>query len=900
MRWGQREERERDLEREIHSDLELEAEERRDSGLSPEEARYAARRALGNVTWVQEEVREMWGRTCLETICRDLRFGARQLRKNPGFTVTAVLTLALGIGANTAIFSLVNAVLLKSLPGVQTPDNLVLFSDGTAEGSLVANTPDAGTLPLYSYGLYNRLRHQLRLFDDVAAQQSNTTGAVIERAGSDSGRTAGPASARCVSANYFDVLGVHAFLGRTFRPGDQTAPGANPVLVLSYGYWQRRFGADPSLIGAPLTVNGFPYTVAGVTPPNFIGTKVGAATDFWVPLTMQEQLMRRESRLSPSDKTWWLLVIGRIKPGVAVSQAQAEVNGALQQYLAETAVDAGEVAGARRVRAELFPGGKGVLSPRSQFGPSLLVLMGAVGLLLLIACINVSHLLLARSVRRQPEITLKLALGAGRAHIVRQQMTEGLLLSVLGGSAGLALGRFCTAAFVRLASTGQVPLVVDTTPDVRVFVFSSLLILSAAVLFGLVPVWQASRTQLSGSLKEASRGVTGSAGRRAFSRLLLVSQVALSFLLLVCAGLLTQTLRNLQNIDKGFGEEHLLLVSLNSRLTGLTPRQMAPVYQQLLDEMSSLPVRSVSMATDTPLSGNTNTTDISIPGRVSRQGEDMEVQVVVVTPGYFETMGMTILKGRGISREDRSTSPRIAVVNEAMARRFFQSGEVPGARFHAGGQDRDLTVVGVLKNPRIDDLRSEPRPIIFLPLAQSPDYLRGLQVRTQGDPAMVAAQIRTIVRRVNPDLAVNQIVTLHQQVDRSLARERLIATLSGIFGVLALVLVCVGLYGVLSQSVAQRTAEIGLRVALGADRRRVRWLILRESLVLLAAGIAIGIPAALAAAKAMAGLLYALSPADPRIMVGAMAAVVLVTVSASYIPAWRASRVDPMVALRYE
>jgi predicted permease len=899
MRWWHRKQREEDLERELRSDLELESQEQRENGLSPEEARYAARRALGNVTMLKEEVREMWGWTYVETIWQDLRFGARQLHQSPGFTLTAMLTLALGIGANTAIFSLVNAVLLRSLPGVQSPDNLVLFSDGTEEGSFVANTPDTGRLSMYSYALYNRLRHQLSVFDDVAAQQSNTTGAVVERPASDSGSEAGPASARCVSANFFDVLGVPPLLGRTFRAEDQATPGANPVLVLSYRYWQRRFGADPALIGAQLIVNGFPYTVVGVTPPNFIGTKVGAATDFWVPLTMQEQFMRRESMLSPNDRTWWLLVIGRIKQDVPLSQAQAEVNVALQQFLAETPASPDDIARRQRVRAELSPGGKGVLSPRSQFGPSLLLLMGAVALLLVIACINVSHLLLARSVRRQSEVTLKLALGASRARVIRQLITEGLLLSALGGIAGLTFGRWCTAMLVRLASTGQVPLVVDTTPDVRVLVFSSLLILSTALLFGLVPVWQASRTQLSGSLKEASRGVSASAGGHTFSRLLLISQVALSVLLLVCAGLLSQTLRNLQKVDKGFREEHLLLVNLNSRLTGLNSRQMVPVYEQVLDDMSALPVRSASMASDSPLSGNTNTTDISIPGRASTPGEDMEVQVIVVTPSYFETMGMNILQGRGFSRQDRSTSPRVAVVNEAMARRFFDSGEVLGRHFQAGGQDQELTVAGVVKNPRMNDLRSEPRPTIFLPLAQSSGNLRGLQVRTDGDPAMVAAQIRQVIRRVNPNVAVNQIITLNEQVERSLVRERLIATLSGVFGVLALVLVCVGLYGVLSQSVAQRTAEIGLRVALGADQRWVRWLIFRESLVLLVAGIAAGIPASLAVAKGISGLLFALSPADPRSLIGATTAVVIVTLLASYIPAWRASRVDPMVALRH-
>ena len=498
----------------------------------------------------------------LDEFLKDLRLGGRRLRKSPGFASTAVITIALAIGANTAIFSLLNAVLLRPLPGVRSPDSLVLFSDGTFEGRLTATTPDPGTLAAYSYPLYTRLRDELRLFDAVAAQQSNTTGAVVQRAGSDS--DADPASARCVTANYFDVLGVTALIGRTFGAGDQTSPGANPVLILSHGYWQRRFGGALSIVGSQVIVNGLRYTVVGVTPPHFKGTRIGAATDLWVPITMQAQFMRRASMLSSRDNSWWLLVIGRTRRGVSLSQAQAEVNVALQQFLADTPASAGETAARARVRAELFPGARGVSSPRRQFGAALLVLMGGVGLLLVIACMNVSHLLLARSFRRQAEVSLQLALGATRSRLVRQLVTEALLLAVLGGLAGLAIGRWCTAGLVRLASTGQTPLVVDTTPDMRVLAFSALLILATAVLFGLVPLWQTSHVQLSSSLRAKSRGLLGSPGRRAFGRLLLISQVALSLLLLVGAGLLTQTLRNLEELDKGFREEGVLLVTLNS------------------------------------------------------------------------------------------------------------------------------------------------------------------------------------------------------------------------------------------------------------------------------------------------------------------------------------------------
>jgi predicted permease len=366
------------------------------------------------------------------------------------------------------------------------------------------------------------------------------------------------------------------------------------------------------------------------------------------------------------------------------------------------------------------------------------------------------------------------------------------------------------------------------------------------------------------------------------------------------AGLLTQTLRNLQEVDKGFREAGVLLVNLNSRLTELSPQQLVPVYEQLLDRISSLRIQSASMAADTPLSGNTNTTDISIPGRASALEDDMEVQVVVVTPRYFETMGMNIVEGRGVTADDRAGAPRVTVINEALAGRFFNAGGVLGRRLRAGGQAQELTVVGVVKNARVNDLRSEPRPIVYLPLAQSPEFLRGLQVRTAGEPGGLAAEIRQIIRNTNANLAVNEVSTLGQQVDQSLVRERLIATLSSAFGMLALILVCVGLYGVLSQSVAQRTSEIGIRVALGSTHRGIQWLVMRESLVVVLSGIAIGVPAALATGRGMAGLLFGLSAIDLRTLSAAVAVVVVVTILASYLPAWRASHVDPIVALRHE
>lgn len=899
MSWWERKKlRNGEIEEELDYHLAMLAKERVEEGAQPAEGSLFARRKLGNKTLITEVTREMWRWNSLETVWQDLRYAFRQLRQSPGFAFVAVMTLALGISANTAIFSLLDGVLLRALPGVRSPGALVLFSDGGFEGSFRANIPDPGPLPLYSYPLYERLRDHAQLFDGIAAQQSNTGGANVQAAGSEADGTANEASGRCVTANYFDVLGVSAFRGRTFGANDQTAPGANPVLVMSYGYWQRRFGGNPAVIGSRLIVNGSPFTVIGITPPNFIGTEVGSATDFWVPVTMQAQLMRRESFLSRD--AWWLLVIGRIKPGVSLEQAQASFNVVLQQYLSEVPLRPDEVAGRKRVRIELLPGVKGVSPLRQKFGLPLVVLMAGVGLLLLIACINISHLLLARSIRRQREISLRLALGASRIRVLRQLATEGLLFSLLGGMAGLVLGRWCSYGLLHLASPGPVPLAVDVSADARVLLFTSLLTIATGILFSLAPMWRVLGIELNASLQAMSRSVSGSVMRRSFGRLLLVSQVALSLLLLVGAGLLVQTLRNLKNIDKGFREEHVLLVNVWFRLAGLNPLQTMTVYQELLDRISALPgVRSASLALQTPLSGNTDTTDISIPGHPAPWGTDMEVEVMVVTPRYFETMGMSLAQGRGLTRDDQANTPRVAVINEAMARKFFYSNALD-RRFCCGAQNAELTVVGIVKNAKLLNLRDQVRPVMYLPLAQSPTLLKSIQIRTAGDPVLLASQIRQIARNVNPNLPVMQVNTLRDQVDRSLVEERLVAILSSAFGTLALLLVCIGLYGVLSQGVAQRTSEIGVRMALGAQRRQVQWLVLREAFLLVLFGIAIGLPIALVAARGLTRMLFGLSPANPLILSIACTTILIVAALAAYMPAWRASRVDPIVALRYE
>ena len=662
MTWWSRFWRRNEVEQDLGRELQFHIAERistlRGSGLSEEEARRQVRQEFGGIEQVKEECRDARRMNMLDDLGRDLRYSLRTLRKSPGFTLIAVTTLAFGIGANTAIFSLLNGVLLRSLPGTDSPRSLVLFSDGNFEGGFGANVPDPGALPAFTYPLYLHVRNQTKLFD-VAAEQSNYSVAKVEASGFESNAASDQAVGRCVTTNFFNVLGVSAFRGRIFQKEDQTAPGADPIIVLSYAYWQRRFGGNPAVIGSRLIVNASPYTVIGITPPAFMGTTVGEEADFWIPLTMQPKLVQRPEMLTRRDM-WWLLLIGRLKPGVSLSQAQADANVAVQQYLAQAPTSLNDRADRKLVRIELLPGAKGVSPLREKFGFALFALMGGVGLLLFIACLNLSHLLLARSTRRQREIALRLMLGASRMRVLRQLLTEAFLLCSLGGVAGLILGPLCSHALLRVASPDPAPLAVDVNADSRVFAFTLMLTLATGGLFSVIPLLQALRMQLSAGLQAVSRTFSGNLKNRSFSRLLLISEVALSLLLLTGAVFLVQTLRNLKSFDKGFREQHVLLVRFGARLTGLSPIQMMPVYKELLDRTSVLPgVQSASLALQAPLTGDSNTTDISLPGYMPKSGENMEVEVMAVTPHYFETMGMTILRGViSVSRTTR-TRPRL-------------------------------------------------------------------------------------------------------------------------------------------------------------------------------------------------------------------------------------------------
>jgi putative ABC transport system permease protein len=836
---------------------------------------------------------------------RDLRYGVRSLRRSPAFAVMVVLSLGVGIGANAAVFRLVNAVFLRPLP-VRDPDGLVLFSDGASPGLSTVLT--AGRLDLFSYPLYLSLRAEEGIFDGLAAQESGTTTALVRWTGPVEPGSVDHAVGRSVSANYFSVLGVGAHRGRTFLPDDEHGASAQPVMVLSHGYWSRRFGADPQIIGATVTMDGRPITVVGVAPPDFTGTEVGRATDFWVPL------LANPPAFLASPKHRWLYLIARARPGTSMAAAQARVNVILQQFLAQNEADtwflARQQARRQAVHITLERGATGMSMIRQRFRDPLLALAAGVGLLLLIVCLNVSYLLLARALGRQREVAIRIALGAGRGRLLRQLFAEGLILSATGAAvAGLAT-HWLTEGLLSRASSGPWQLNVDVPLDARVLGFTAALTLATTLLFGLVPAWRA-WTDLRGKLAATSHLLTTGSSRMLTTRLLLASQVAFSLTLLFGAGLLAGSLGRLRGVPKGFNEEHLLVLELNSSLTGLDKEKSLVLYDEILRRVSQLPgVRMASLSTTTPLSGHGMFRRILLRENVASAGSEEGLEVGwnagIVTPGYFETLGMPMVRGRALSREDGANAPRVAVVNEAVVRKFFEGVGALGKRFRFGGdppERPDIEVVGIVGDAKSRTLREPPQPTVYVPVSQTPFLLQSLQVRTQedlGDVGSLAEQINRQVRDAHPDLIVQGVRTMRDQRERSLVPERLLVTLWGTFGLAALLLVSLGLYGVMSQWVARRTREIGVRMALGATTSGVRWLIVRQALGIVLAGMAAGIPAAALSARLLKVFLYGVTPMDSSTLGMVASTLLAVSALAAYLPARRASRIDPMAALRCE
>ncbi len=916
---------ERDLEDEIRSHLDMQIEDNLRLGMSPEEARYEALRKFGGVERVKESYRDRISLSVVDSTLQDLRYALRMLRRNPGFAVVAVLTLALGIGANTAIFSLIDAVLLKRLP-VKNPEHLALLRHANV-GKIA--TP-------FAYRTYKQFREQNQVFSGVLAYHPLRLSVSVD------GQPEPGVAGQLVSGNYYSVLGVNAALGRTILPDDDRTPGESPVCVISHDYWQRRFAGDPAIVGKIIQLSGTPFTVIGVTQPEFFGLEVGSSLDISVPLMMQQQVMPGiGSYVDESANLPNFTVMGRLRPGASMSQAQVSLSLLYQQIVAEYAtsnwgVKPGISPSWLEEKLVLESGSQGLSELRWQFSRPLLVLMIVVALVLTTACANVAGLLLARAVSRRKEIAIRVALGGGRLRLIRQLLTESVLLASLGGLLGLLFAYWGTSLLLPLMSQGEIPTHLNLSPDARVLGFTVAVSVLTGLLFGLAPASLATRVDMNSALKNDASGLA--TGRRGapmtFGKMFVVSQVALSLLLLTGAGLFVRSLRNLQQADAGFARENVLVTKLEPSGSADKSSQLAARYDDLLRRVEAIPgVKMASLVGYSPMSRREwlvmgqnpewARSLISIQGYTPQPGEEMLIPFIQVYPNSFATLGIPLLAGRDFRPQDtqvwrpRVCSPAalVGIINESMARRFFGNQSPIGRRFGPAnarpmqcpdgswwGGPGAIEIIGVVKDVKYTSLRNEGRAMFYVPFHQANTSWgqMTLAVRTAGDPTSVAAVVRREARTLDPAMPMFEVETLATQVAASLREERLVATLSSGFGLLALLLSCLGLYGILSYTVARRTNEIGIRMALGADRHDVLWLVLRDALRLVLLGVALGIPAALAATRLTSSQLFGISAADPVAIGLATLALLAVAAVAGYLPAWRATRVDPLVALRSE
>ena len=831
---------------------------------------------------------------------QDLRFAWRTLVKHPAFSTVAVATLALGIGANTAIFTLFNAILLRSLP-VTDPSRLVLFDDGVGEGSSSGDTP-TGRWNLFSTEVYRDLRDQPLGFASLAAIRSGETAVLARMSSSGGSGNAERAQAHLVSGNYFETLGVGAAIGRTLTASDDR-PGATPAAVLSDAYWRLKQNADPSIVGRTIVLNSTSFTIVGVTPREFFGERVRRPVDMWVPLTFQPQIELRPSVLDQPDM-YWLSLIGRLAPGVTLAQAQAASNTTLRQFLTHAAgatPSADRLKGIRDSRIELVPGETGVSNLRALYSQPLHVLLAVVGLVLLIACANVANLLLTRAAGRRSEISMRIALGAGRSRLIRQLLTESLLLAGIGAACAVLLAAWIARALLSLVASPTTP--VDATMDWTVLAFTVGIAACAGLLFGIAPALQASRTDLVAAMK-ARQGSGAAAGTRSrFGGSLVAVQIAVSLVLLVGASLFASTLTNVQKEPLGFEPDHVLLARVNPRLAGYSPETALQLYRRIYDRLTALPgVRSVTFALYSPLSGSRSQFGGTVEGFTPKPNENVSFEMVQVGPSYPQTLGIPLLQGRAPDVRDTAARPMVAMVNQAFVRRYLSSVNPVGRHFGVD-EKPDVEIVGVLADAQFHNARSAIEPMAFIAELQKASQFAldaEFALRTDGDPSLAVSEVRHAIAEVDPNLPVNDPRPLAAQVSRTFDADRLAAKLVGFFGFLALALAAIGLYGAIAQNVAQRTNEIGVRMALGAERSSVLAMILRQTGVLLLIGLLIGIPAAAGAARLVSAQLFGVSPIDPLSFGAAIVVLALVALIAGYIPARRATMVDPVYALRAE
>jgi macrolide transport system ATP-binding/permease protein len=877
--WRRRDALSEELQEEIRSHLEMKAEDLENSP--------AAHRGFGNATLVLEDARNAWGWPALEALWQDLRYGSRMLLKTPGFTAVAVFSLAIGIGANTAIFTIVDKVLIRKLP-VEEPDRLVIVSFGSGRGGST----------VFSYPDFADYRARNDVFEGLACY---TPRALTLNEAGQAERIQG----MLVSGNYFTALRVRPVLGRGFLPGEDKTRGSHPVVVLGYGLWQRRFAADPALVGKTVNLNGSRFTVVGIAPSEFRGTIPGIAPDVYVPIMMQGQVSpswKIDPLFGPRSRSLsWLEVLGRLQPGVSPEQAAAAMTVLANQIGRANPGPDGTVRSGPKIVLE--DGSRGQTNLLRDLRFPLQMLMTTVGLILLITCANVANLLLARAGTRHKEIAIRLAAGAGRMRLIRQLLTESLLLAGLGGAAGLMLAAVIGGLLVGFTPPNNLSsLTLDNRLDLRVLGFTLGLSLLTGIVFGLAPALIASRPDLVPALKDVTTLFGKRVRRLSLRNLLVVGQVALSVIVLVGAGLCVRSLKNLQSIDAGFDPSRVLVMSVDVSLSGYSNERGLRFFSQLVERVSALRgVEAASLGARMPLGGPAMNLLAKIEGYVPQPGENMTFDFNIVGPDYFRTMKVPLLQGREFLPSDTAAAPKVAIINETAARRFWP-GQNPVGRRLADSRaffDTDLKeVVGVVKDSKYRQVTEEAQPAVYVPLPQ--DYRAGmaLHVRTAGDPGTMLAIVGHEVQALDASLPVYDVKTLEEQKNGSLYTSRVAASLLTVFGLLALLLAAVGLYGVMAYTVNCRTREIGIRLALGAQGHEVRRLVMAEGTALVMTGLALGLGGALAATRLVETFLFGVTPTDPVTYVGAAMLLAIVAWFANYLPAREASRTDPLIAIR--
>jgi predicted permease len=834
------------------------------------------------------------------TLLQDLQYALRVLRKSPAFTTVAVVTLALGIGANTAIFSLVNAVMLKMLP-VKDPGQLVVVGDPKDVHRRSMGDP---RVDLFSYPLYHELSVGNGVFSGMLA--SGEAHRLRITPADSAGEIAGGATGVLVSGNYFSVLGVNALYGRVLNPDDDTAPGAHPLAVVSYSFWKEHLGQTQDAIGRVVRINDSAFTIIGVTPPGFFGDTVGDQQDMWIPVTMQQQVIAGRKWLDNYEASW-LHCIARLKPGVSVEQARANLNVLLRQMIAGplgAKLNKDDRENLQQAKIQVTAGGGGFSQLRGDFEQPLVLLMTIVGLVLVIACVNVANLLLARAAARQKEIAVRMAIGAAPGRVIRQLLTESVFLAFAGGAFGLLIAHWGTAALLRLSRTGEL----EASPDLRVFAFTAAVCFLTGILFGLIPALRSRKVSVALTLKSGAQSGSGGRGGWNWGKSLVTGQVALSLLILFAAGLLVRSLQNIRNVDLGYNREHILLVSTDPLSAGYDKTRIIQFGNELSAQFANIPgVRAATYSKNGLFSGSESSNSVKVEGYTPKSGADTDAAYDEVGPNYFSAVGIPLLLGRDIGPQDTQTSRRVAVVNETMAKFYFGAGNPIGRKFSIDSpetKDQQVEIVAVARDARARDyeLKGPVRPRFYVPAAQLPvpNPVFNFEIKTVGDPLAVVQSVRKQLKSFDARVPVYNVHTVNEATENQIRQEILIAKLSSFFAGLALLLAAIGLYGVLSYSVAGRTREIGVRMALGAQRGRVLQMVLREAGRLVLLGIAIGIPAAMLAGRLFSSMLFGLKATDPLSMVLVVAVLLAITLLASYIPARRATKVDPMIALRYE